>query len=63
LLSGLYQVSAAVANKDNTELFDYHDRLYSFRVVNDPKKIKENLGLIAFYGNWEHHPQNETGLR
>lgn len=54
LLAGLYQVSVAAVNKENTELFDYHDRLYSFRVVNDPKKVKENLGLFTFDGNWAH---------
>jgi len=62
LLAGLYQVSAAVANKDNTKLFDYHDRLYSFRVVNDPKKVKENLGAITLHGYWEHQPKSEIGL-
>ncbi|GAB4578736.1 MAG: ABC transporter ATP-binding protein [Anaerolineales bacterium] len=56
LLAGLYQVSAAVVNKDNTELFDYHDRLYSFRVVNDLKLVKETLGLITLSGDWRHHP-------
>lgn len=54
LLAGLYQVSVAVASKDNAELFDYHDRLYAFRVVNDPKKVKENLGLITLHGHWTH---------
>ena len=57
LLAGLYQVSVAVVNKDNTELFDYHDRLYSFRVVNDPQKVKESLGLVTLRGSWAHHPQ------
>ncbi|HNB51600.1 MAG TPA: ABC transporter ATP-binding protein [Anaerolineales bacterium] len=56
LLAGLYQVSVAAVNKENTELFDYHDRLYSFRVVNDPKKVKESLGLFTFDGNWAHQP-------
>lgn len=58
LLAGLYKVSVAVVNKDNTELFDYQDRLYAFRVVNDPKKVKEDLGLLTFHGSWAHQPED-----
>jgi lipopolysaccharide transport system ATP-binding protein len=53
LLEGLYQVTAAVVNRDDTEIFDLHDRLYPFRVVNHSGRIKERYGLIALEGSWK----------
>ncbi len=56
LLEGLYHVSVAVVNEDDSEIFDYHDRLYPFRVVNarrsDQTMGVERYGLLTMGGNW-----------
>jgi len=54
LLEGLYHVSVAVVNADDTEVFDYHDRAYSFRVVNLANDVRERYGLITVQGQWSH---------
>jgi len=50
LLSGLYSVSVAVHDAEDTEMYDYHDRLYPFRVraVEDA----EQYGLLTLDGQW-----------
>jgi ABC-2 type transport system ATP-binding protein/lipopolysaccharide transport system ATP-binding protein len=56
LLEGLYHVSVAVVDDDDSEIFDYHDRLYSFRVVNvrysDETPDVERYGLLTMGGKW-----------
>jgi ABC-2 type transport system ATP-binding protein len=56
LLEGLYHVSVAVVNEDDSEIFDYHDRLYPFRVVNarrgDQATSVERYGLLTIGGTW-----------
>ena len=56
LLEGLYHVSVAVVNEDDSEIFDYHDRLYPFRVVNarrsDQGTSVERYGLLTMGGSW-----------
>lgn len=59
LLEGLYQVSVAVVNAEDTEIFDYHDRAYPFRVVNTGANIPEKYGLMAFGGTWTFQPLEE----
>jgi ABC-type polysaccharide/polyol phosphate transport system ATPase subunit len=54
LLEGLYHVSVAVVDQDDTETFDYHDRLYPFRVVNQGKEQVERYGMVTLNGHWEH---------
>ena len=54
LLEGLYHVSVAVVNQDDSETFDYHDRLYPFRVANQGLENVERYGLVTLNGNWEH---------
>jgi lipopolysaccharide transport system ATP-binding protein len=56
LLEGLYEVSVAVINKDDTEMFDYHDRLYPFRVVKGGK-VKEMYGVLTLQGTWDFQPE------
>jgi lipopolysaccharide transport system ATP-binding protein len=56
LLEGLYHVSVAVVNSDDSEMFDYHDRAYSFRVVNLAGEVRERYGLITMQGQWRHEP-------
>lgn len=62
LLEGLYEVSVAALNHEDTEMYDYHDRLYSFHVANlgqqpeldAPKGAKERYGLVTLFGSWNH---------
>jgi lipopolysaccharide transport system ATP-binding protein len=49
LLDGLYAVSAAVHNWEDTETFDYHDRLYTFRVLPGEE---EKYGIVTLDGHW-----------
>ena len=50
LLVGTYQVSVACHKRDDTEMYDYHDRAYSFRVY--PGRSLERYGLITTCGQW-----------
>jgi lipopolysaccharide transport system ATP-binding protein len=52
LLDGLYHVSVAVVNRDDTQTFDFHDRLYPFRVVNLTSPVRERYGLVTMGGRW-----------
>jgi lipopolysaccharide transport system ATP-binding protein len=53
LLEGLYSFSIAVVNQNENEIFDYHDRLYSFRIVNQGSHTKERYGILTLNGRWE----------
>jgi lipopolysaccharide transport system ATP-binding protein len=53
LLEGLYHISVAAVNHEDTEIFDYHDRAYSFRVVNYDGATRERYGLVTLRGEWE----------
>ena len=55
LLDGLYYISVAVVNRDDTEIFDYHDRAYPFRVQNGGGGVRERYGLITLRGEWKLH--------
>ncbi len=50
LLEGAYTVSVSAHNRMDTEMFDYHDRLYPFRVY--PGKSPERYGLMTLNGYW-----------
>lgn len=52
LLAGLYEISVAVVDAGDTEMFDYHDREYVFRVVHDGKHTQEEYGLLTLRGEW-----------
>ncbi len=52
LLEGLYHISVAVVNQDDTEIFDYHDRAYPFRVLNVNGPVRERYGMITLNGEW-----------
>ncbi len=54
LLEGLYEFSVAAVNRDDTEIYDYHDRLYPFRVVNEKGKMREHYGLMTLRGEWKN---------
>jgi len=52
LLEGGYQISVASTNWEDTELFDYHDRVYPFRVVNIEDHVREKYGMMTLNGKW-----------
>jgi lipopolysaccharide transport system ATP-binding protein len=56
LLEGVYQISVAVVNETDTETYDYHDRVYSFRVMNQGDNRQERYGLVTLSGEWAHTP-------
>jgi lipopolysaccharide transport system ATP-binding protein len=60
LLEGHYDVSVSAHNRQDTEMFDYHDRGYSFRVVNRSGEIRERYGLVTLRGDWQHAPAAGT---
>jgi len=49
LLNGIYYVSVAVHNREDTQMYDYRDRLYPFRVLPGEG---ERYGIVALEGNW-----------
>lgn len=53
LLEGLYRVSAAVVDKNNSEVFDNHDRRFTVRVLNNNRQLKEQYGYISLFGTWK----------
>jgi ABC-type polysaccharide/polyol phosphate transport system ATPase subunit len=54
LLEGLYHISVAVVSHNDDETFDFHDRQYPFRVLNQGKVIHERYGLLTLQGQWQH---------
>jgi len=52
LLEGLYNFSVSAHNEEDTHMYDYHDRLYPFRVDNRGHKIGERYGLMTMRGKW-----------
>jgi ABC-type polysaccharide/polyol phosphate transport system ATPase subunit len=56
LLDGLYHISVAIVNHDDSYIYDYHDRLYPFRVLNQSGQIKEHHGMVTLRGVWQHIP-------
>ncbi len=50
LLEGHYSVSVAVHNWQDTKTFDYHDRLYPFRVLSPEG---EQYGVVTLNGEWQ----------
>ncbi len=59
LLAGTYLVSVSCHNRDDTEMYDFHDRAYTFHVY--PGKSLERYGLMTTNGLWRFEPQ-EAGL-
>ena len=50
LLEGSYLLSVSAHNRADTVMYDYHDRLYAFRVCQF--KRSEGSGVIALKGEW-----------
>ena len=51
-LDGKYFVSVAVTDWADTEIFDYHNRLYPFRIDNRGTNMHERYGLMTAGGEW-----------
>ena len=63
LLDGRYDVSVSAHNRKDTEMFDYHDRAYSFRVTNRESGAHERYGLIALRGEWQLVPAGQADTK
>ena len=50
LLEGGYLLSISSHNRADTEMYDYHDRTYEFRVY--PGSLREGYGIITLGGRW-----------
>jgi len=53
-LEGLYRFSVAATNSSDAEMFDYHDRVYAFRIDNHGWDVAEKYGMITLGGEWRH---------
>jgi lipopolysaccharide transport system ATP-binding protein len=58
LMEGTYLVSAAAHNRADTVMYDYHDRLYTFKVRQVGRG--ERYGLVSLEGEWEW---NDGGMQ
>jgi lipopolysaccharide transport system ATP-binding protein len=58
LLEGKYYISVSAHNWEDTQGFDYHDRLYVFRVL--PSE-GERYGIVTLNGEWSWHGETSTG--
>ncbi len=54
LLEGLYHFTVAATNAEDTEIYDYHDRAYPFRVIGDVGTLQERYGLLSIDAKWHH---------
>lgn len=59
LLEGLYHISVAAADREDTELYDYHHIAYDFRVLNYGHGNVEKYGLVTLDGIWQHSPGSQ----
>jgi lipopolysaccharide transport system ATP-binding protein len=57
LLEGTYYVSVAAHNWEDTEMYDYHDRLYPFRVL---PSGGERYGVVTLKGEWSWNRRVEA---
>ena len=60
LLEGGYLVSVASVNRENTQTYSYHDRLYPFQVF--PGSSRERYGLMTLKGTWKTGEENPQDL-
>jgi lipopolysaccharide transport system ATP-binding protein len=51
LLEGAYTVSVAVVDRGDSEMYDYHDRAYPFRVSTGTSR--ERFGMVTLRGDWQ----------
>jgi ABC-type polysaccharide/polyol phosphate transport system ATPase subunit len=55
LLQGKYYFSVAATKGDDSEIYDYHDRLYPIQIDNEGRGINERYGLLTLQGEWQHN--------
>lgn len=53
LLEGSYFFSYASTDRDDTEMFDYHDRALPFQVDNHGHEVRERFGMLVLSGEWQ----------
>jgi lipopolysaccharide transport system ATP-binding protein len=53
LLEGLYHFTVATVDNADSVIYDYHDRLYPFRVDNRNQGVAERYGLLTLRGIWK----------
>jgi len=58
LLEGLYYISVSVHDWNDTEMYDYHDRLYAFWSL---PSGGERYGIVTLQGEWEWEAGNAKG--
>ena len=58
MLEGLYHISVAAHAAGDSEMYDYHDRCYPFRIVN-ADGCRERYGLVSVRGVWSHTKRPE----
>ncbi|MBN1954767.1 MAG: ABC transporter ATP-binding protein [Anaerolineae bacterium] len=56
LMEGTYLLSVSAHNQADTAMFDFHDRLYTFKVRQVGKG--ERYGLVSLRGEWEWKEQD-----
>lgn len=52
LLDGLYLISVAVHSQNGIEMYDYHEQVCQFRVLNTGEKTQERYGFVSLRGQW-----------
>jgi len=52
LLDGVYLISVSAHSPNGQAIYDYHDRVYKFRVTNTGRTTQERYGLITTRGRW-----------
>lgn len=57
LLEGTYLISVSCHNRADTEMYDYHDRAYRFRVHRGVSR--EIYGLVTLNGEWGFAPASD----
>jgi lipopolysaccharide transport system ATP-binding protein len=57
LMEGTYFVSVSAHNRADTVMYDYHDRLYTFKVRQVAKG--ERYGMVSLSGEWEWNCADE----
>lgn len=63
LLDGLFHVTVSFHNATSTEMYDYHDRAYVFRVVNSADQlVRERYGLVTLQGQWAFDSSTASSL-
>lgn len=60
LLDGVYQISVAAHHRDDIPMYDYHDRLYFFRVDNRSGRVRERYGVMTLKGAWAIHGDRDA---